>query len=446
MGRRRQKLPTPPESLTLIENLSHEGRGIAHIGGKALFLRNALPNEQVKFNYSASKSTFAEGYATEISNPSSERIAPQCLHYNRCGGCSTQHIQHDFQLTLKQKTLLEHFQHFANLQPLNLLPTLSGPIWNYRTKGRLSCRYLKNSKKVFLGFREINGRMITAAQQCSILDKRFSLLFEPLATLISQFSIAAHIPQVELAAGDKQAALIFRHMEAFSHTDLTAIIEFAKTFDLEIYLQPSGPKSVHKIYPKNSPERLTYQLPEQNITIHFFPTDFTQVNMAINQKMVAKAIELLDPKPHEKILDLFCGLGNFSLPIAKYCAHVTAVEGSEEMVSRGNENAKLNKINNIDFYAANLYEKIEDFPWSQEKFAKILLDPPRSGAYEIIEKISEMEPERIVYISCNPATLARDAKGFVDKGYELSAAGIIDMFPHTSHVESIAVFNRAKGK
>lgn len=442
MGRQRRKLPTPPENLTPIEKISHEGRGIAHIEGKALFLRNALPNEQVKFHYSSSKSKYAEGYAVEINNPSSDRATPECDHYNRCGGCSTQHIQHDAQLALKQKTLLEHFEHIANLTPLTLLPKLTGPIWNYRSKARLSCRYLTNSKKVFLGFREINGRLITAGKHCPILDLRFSDLFEPLSELIGQFSIADQIPQIELAAGDSQAALIIRHMKAFAEADITHIVSFAKSFELDIYLQPAGLNSIHKLYPEDNVERLSYQLPEHDLTFHFYPTDFTQVNMAINQKMVAKALELLDPQPEDNILDLFSGLGNFTLPLAKHCSMIIGVEGSEKMVERGYENAKINGISNVKFYAADLYGVIGNTPWSQEKYTKILLDPPRSGAADIIEIIPQFEAQRIVYVSCNPATLARDAKLLVEKGYILASAGIIDMFPHTSHVESIAVFNK----
>lgn len=442
MARRKKKLPIPPEHFIPVETLSHEGRGIAHIDGKAIFLRNALPEEKVRFHYNASKAKFAEGYATEIDNPSPQRVPPQCEHYNRCGGCSTQHIDHHTQLQLKQQTLLDHFQHFGNTAPSTLLPMMTGPRWNYRSKARLSCRFLTHAKKVFLGFREINGRMITAGKHCPILHPKFCELFEPLSKLITHLTIADKIPQLELAAGDQQSAIIFRHMADFQPTDLTAITDFAQTHDLHIYLQPKGPDSIHKLYPIDSEPRLNYCLPEYGIDMAFFPTDFTQVNMAINRKLIQKAIELLDLAPDETVLDLFCGLGNFTLPLAKYCKKVVGVEGCEAMVKRGYENASRNQINNVEFHKADLFEAIEQATWCKPHYQKLLLDPPRTGAQTLVEHIKQIDPNRIVYVSCNPATLARDAKILTEQGYRLHSAGIIDMFPHTSHVESIAVFDK----
>lgn len=440
--RRRKKLPDIPTEPVLVERLSHEGRGIANINGKTLFLRNALPQEEVLFSYTDTHAKFAEGYAREINNPSKERMTPKCKHYNRCGGCSTQHIGHDTQLQLKKKTLQENFQHFAGIELTSQMEPITGDIWHYRGKARLSCRYLSHANKVFLGFREINSRLITAGEHCPILHEKFSDLFEPLGTLISQLSCASDIPQVELSTGDNDQAIILRHLKPLESIDIEKLIKFGELQKLHIYLQPKGMDSIHKIYPEDGSDRLSYSLPEHQTTLQFHPTDFTQVNSDVNRKMVNQAISLLAPEDDDKVLDLFSGIGNFSLPIAKQCAEVVAVEGSELMVERGNENAKLNKINNIQFYSADLFKSIDNLPWSNEKFAKILLDPPRSGAEEIVKQINRFGAKRIVYVSCNPATLARDTKILIEQGYELIKAGIIDMFPHTSHVESMALFEK----
>lgn len=451
MARRRKKvLPTEAYEIT-IESLSHEGRGIAHRpDGKVIFIDAALPEERIKFVYSNRRAKFDEGRCVEILQASEQRVQAECEHYAICGGCTLQHLSSDAQIQHKQSILVELFKHVAETDLINLLPVMQDASWGYRRKARLGVKYVYKKESVLVGFREKRSSFIADIQDCKILDERVACLINPLRDFITTLVAREGIPQIEVACGDQRIALVFRHLQSLSKLDKQAFIDFSKKHDLDVYLQSGGPSTVEKLYsedslPEEKLERLSYRLEEFNLEMLFHPMDFTQVNAGINKKMLSLAMELLNPAKDEKILDLFCGLGNFSLPIAKLGAEVVAVEGDQMMVRRGTENANHNGLENIKFYAANLAADFTKESWAQQKFDKILIDPPRSGAFEIVQHIANFGAKSVLYISCNPATLARDAKVLFDKGYEIMHAGVMDMFPQTAHVESIALFRLKNG-
>lgn len=452
-GRRQRRLDVPSTPVTLaIKSLSHEGRGIGHINGKVAFVDGALPGEEVSALYIRNRSQLAELRVQTVLVPSAERVEPRCEYSGVCGGCSLQHMHTEAQITFKQQVLLEQLAHAAHVTSADfkLLPHLQANTYHYRRKARLAVRMVMKKGGALVGFREKYSSFITDMDNCQILNARVAALISPLRLCISQLRGSHAIPQIEVAVGEytgaehgedaAHVALVFRHLEALHGEDLQALIAFAEQHKIDLYLQPGGAESVHKVFPPDDVARLAYYLPDYNLRMAFHPLDFTQINGEINRQIVAQALNLLELQATDTVLDLFCGLGNFTLPIARSCRRVIGVEGSEEMVARGIENARLNKIDNADFHAANLCESFSDKTWAKERFTKILLDPPRSGAIEIIPGIAELRARKIVYISCNPATLARDAAELISAGYELTAAGVMDMFPHTTHVESMAVF------
>lgn len=437
--RRKNKLPEGFFE-TIIESLSHDGRGIAHLDGKTTFIRNALPGEKVEFKYTSIHGSYNEGVSTKILTASPHRVEPLCPHAAMCGGCCLQHLNSKMQIEHKQKVILDMLQHFGKITPLEILPPLTADNFGYRHKARLGVRIVSKKGGALVGFREQNGRYLAEINSCKILPACISDNISNLRELISSLQNSTTIPQIEVAVSDEQAVLIIRHLQPLPVIDLEKIIRFAKLHNFEIYLQPKGPDTIHKIWPEDNNQRLSYNLADHNITLQFHPSDFTQVNPAINRKMINQAIELLNPKSDERILDLFCGLGNFTIPLAKYCQHIVGVEVSNQMVERGYENAKLNDIQNADFFAFNLKDDFANCGWAKN-YDKLLLDPPRSGAAEIIAKIKKFNPEKILYISCNPATFARDAGELVNEhGYKLAKIGIMDMFPHTAHVEAMGLF------
>jgi 23S rRNA (uracil1939-C5)-methyltransferase len=433
-----------------IEKFSHDGRGIARIDGKTTFIQGALPDEAVTFKYLKRKKSYDEGQIISVEKPSQHRVHALCSHFETCGGCALQHLHAVIQIEEKQSLFLDMLARIGHCTPEEVLPPLVGPLWHYRQKARLSVRYHVAKNHVFLGFRERNfPRFITDISHCPILNTRVHEQLDTIRELIVSLDEPAIIPQVEIAAGDDQVALIFRHMEPLSQQDTIKLIAFGKQTQFIIFLQPGGPQTVSLFYPNRDGVRegqlddefLTYQLPSENITFKFYPTDFTQINAGLNRLMVPHALQLLELRHDDVVMDLYCGLGNFSLPIAKHCHHVIGVEGSETMVERARMNAELNHLSNLTFFSANLENSDELKFLSQHPITKLLLDPPRAGAYEIVKRIETIHPERIVYVSCNPATLARDADILVnEKGYRLIKAGVMDMFPHTTHVESIALF------
>ena len=443
MSRRRKAIPREPVEAH-ITSLSHEGRGIAHINGKTTFIRGALPDETVMFQYSNRRGQFDEGIVTEVLNPSAKRIDAKCAVFGICGGCSMQMLPESDQIAHKNVVLQELFAK-ENLTPNTWLPPLQQGTWGYRSKARLGVRYVSKKGGVLVGFRELNGRFLTDMQRCEVLHPllgdNIHLLREWLVTLDAK----DQIPQLEVAVDDQRAAFIIRHLAPLSDADQQRIIAFAQQHDIWMYLQPKGPDTIHKLWPADE-ALMTYALPQYDLTMAFHPADFTQVNVPLNRAMLDLALAHLQINPTDRVLDLFCGLGNFSLPLARQAGEVVGVEGDQAMTDRAGMNAQHNGITNTEFFAADLFQDVAKAPWFAYQYDRLLLDPPRAGAQEVIRALKDKAIERIVYISCNPATLARDAAILVhEQGYQLEAAGVMDMFPQTSHVESIAVFTLSSG-
>jgi len=466
MAKRRRQ--TTKVSKNLIEceilRLGHDGRGIAKHEGKTQFVEGALPTEKVKARYITQRSKFDELNTVEILNASPERVTPPCRYADVCGGCSLQYMSVAAQIGYKEGVLKEQFKHFGNLTSSEWFEPIVGESEGYRTKARLGVVYVGARDEVIIGFREKRNKLITNIEHCVVLDPRAGNSLSDFRELVASLSIRQHIPQIEIAMGDCTAALVMRHMVAFTEDDLVKLRLFGEQFNFEIYLQPDDASTVHKIWPENTIDRLyfTLSLPElspskylssengevkqKELNLAFHPTDFTQVNSGVNRKMIIRALEWLDIQSTDRVLDLFCGLGNFTIPMACLAKEVVGIEGSEMMVARGRENAELNDLNNVSFSVANLQADFTKAAWVKKGFDKILIDPPRSGALDIVNHISKFKAQRIVYVSCNPATLARDAGVLLDKGYKLVKAGVMDMFPHTSHVESVALFEKEKKK
>lgn len=442
MARRRRRSP-PIEMTVSIESLTNDSRGVAHHEGKAVFVEGGLPGEVVRCQTTRRTRNYDTANVLEVLEASDDRVQPRCSAAGVCGGCSLQHMSESSQIHAKQQVLLENLQQIGKVQPESTLPPLQGPHWNYRRKARLGVKFVPKKGGVLVGFREKQSGYLAVMDSCEVLDERFSNLILPLRELVAGLSIAKRIPQIEIAAGDDSAVLVFRNLEPISGTDQELLKGFAQQHQLSILLQPAGPDSIQALYPGKQ-ELLQYRLDKWDVAIRFRPTDFTQVNASINQSMISLALKLLSAEEGDEVLDLFCGIGNFTLPLARVCKHVTGIEGDSVLVKMARDNASYNGLSNAEFITANLYDTPLDGSWLHRKWDRILLDPPRSGAMEVIERLPELKPKRIVYVSCNPATLARDADILVNKyGYRLKAAGVMDMFPHTKHVESIAVFDPA---
>lgn len=439
--RRRQRLPEGTAEIE-IESLSHEGRGVGHLDGKVAFIDFALPGETVEFKYSKQTKKFDEGRAVNIIKASADRVKPVCEHFTVCGGCSMQHLSNEMQISIKQAALMDMFKRMAQTQPQNILEPLRGPIKHYRQKARLGVKYVEKKGKVLVGFREKGSAFLADLHSCQVLHASVGNRLSALSELIMAMDARSSIPQIEVAIDDTKTALVFRHLELLSDSDRAALSQFAQQYDFQIMLQSAGPDTVTALWPEN-PAPLSYRLNEQDITIEFQPNDFTQVNSEINQSMVSRALDMLELSADDKVLDLFCGLGNFTLAMARQCAEIVGVEGAQSMVLKARENAQKNNITNASFFAADLSVDISAESWLQQKYDKILLDPPRSGAMEMLKHIGKLGAKRMVYVSCNPATLARDTQILVNEyAYTLVDAGVMDMFPHTAHVESIALFTK----
>ncbi len=445
MSRRRRRLSREPIEAT-IDSLSHEGRGVATCNGKVTFIDGALPGERVMFQLTNRRRKLDEGKILEILESSPDRVEPGCVHYGICGGCSLQHLSPDDQIKHKEKVLLEQFEHLGNVTPDRVLPPLRSPVWGYRRKARLGVKYVPKKGGVLVGFREKGSPFIAELTQCEIMAPSIGRRLMALRDLVGELSIRDRLPQIEVAIGDGKTGLVFRHLAPLTDEDIGRLNAFGEEYDFVIFLQPKGPESVHQIWPDH-PVDLAYQPGADEPVLHFLPTDFTQVNAHINRDMVARVIERLELDRGDRVLDLFCGLGNFSLPIARRVEYVLGIEGDEGLVQRARANATRNRIDNIDFICTDLTESEYLQTIEEGRFNKVLLDPARSGAQAIIEKMSFGGIHRVIYVSCNPATLARDAGILVhDKGFRLTQAGVMDMFPHTAHVESIAVFERDQKK
>lgn len=433
----RKRRALPQESLTVsVEKLTHDGRGIAHVDGKAVFIEGALPGETVRFKYTDIRRTYACGKMLELLTASPERTPPPCPHFGSCGGCTLQHLSPKAQLRFKHDPLLEQLRRIGKVAPLEVWPPLTGPTLGYRRKARLGVRWVRNKGRTLVGFRERGAGLVAEIDACWVLHPAIGKRLKELASLIDGLSIRDQIPQVEVAIGDNRSALVLRTLQPPQANDLVAIEEFGKRLGFDIYLQAGGPGSLFALIPKNPPP-LYYRLPEE-ITLWFGPLEFTQVNAEINRSLIERVLEVLDPSPTETVLDLFCGLGNFTLPLARHASWVVGVEGSRQAVARAKENASYNRIANVEFHCSDLTQDLTAFPWALARYDKLLLDPPRTGAMRVMEHVHRWQPKRIVYVSCNPATLARDVGYLVSAyGYRLTGAGILDMFPHTAHMESI---------
>ncbi len=434
----------PQQNPVIIESLDHEGRGIAHAEGKVIFIEGALTGEHVTYSTYRKKTSYEQAQVDQILKQSFMRVEPKCVHFGVCGGCSMQHLDARAQVAAKQRVLEDNLQRIGRVKPEIILPPIYGQVWGYRQRARLSVRHVLKKGKTLVGFREKQGRYVADMQHCEILPPKIAKLLPLLGELNESFTVRDALPQIEVAIGEHVDVLVLRILQALSPADEEAIKRFADTHQVQFWLQTKGPETVVPFYPLDAPP-LTYSLPEFNITMPFAPSEFTQVNADMNRLMVSRAIRLLHPQPGERIADFFCGLGNFTLPIARSGAQVLGVEGSAALVKRAEQNAAYNDLTgNTQFAAMNLFEMDEAMLSQKGHFDKWLVDPPRDGAVELMKSINaETAPHRIVYVSCSPSTLARDAEVLVHhKGYILKAAGVMNMFPHTSHVESIAVFER----
>ena len=430
-----------------IESLNHEAQGVARAAGKVLFVDGALPGERVLYSVYQKKPSFEKGQLLAVLRECPQRVTPRCRHFGTCGGCSLQHLEAGAQVAVKQRMLEDALVHIGRVKPAQILRPIHGQPWEYRQRARLSARLVEKKGGVLVGFHERHSRYIADMQSCEVLPARIAKLLLPLRELIGGLSVRDRLPQVEVALGARVDVLVLRVMQPPTDADRVRLAAFADRHGVQFWLQPGGPETAAPYYPLDSPP-LTYALPEFGLELGFRPTEFTQVNHAVNRALVGRAVALLDPRPGERVADWFCGLGNFSLALARRGAHVVGVEGSAALVARARENARLNGVGNAEFQVADLFKLTPAALAALGRFDKWLVDPPRDGAMELVHALGAdglrgHRPGRIVYVSCNPATLARDAQVLVNvHGYRLAAAGAVNMFPHTAHVESLALFER----
>jgi 23S rRNA (uracil1939-C5)-methyltransferase len=426
-----------------IESLDHDGQGVARHEGKTIFVKGGLPGETVTCTLTRNKPSWAVAMVDDVLHAAAERVTPQCPHFGVCGGCSMQHADHRAQVAYKQRVLEDALWHIGRVRPERVLSPIYAQPWGYRHRARLSARHVRKKGGSLVGFRERQSSYVTDMDSCEVLPPRVSLLIPALRQLIDGLSICEQLPQIELAIGDPEIVLVFRVLAWPSEADQSLLRAFAEQQQVQVWLQPKGPDTAAPFWPLNPPA-LRYSLPEYAVQFEFRPTDFTQVNHAVNQMLVRRALGLLQPQAGERVADFFCGLGNFTLPMVRLGAQAFGYEGSAELIARARQNAQANGLaTQTEFAAINLFDAKACSALPSFAGGKVLLDPPREGAVELLKSFAGREPQRIVYVSCDPATLARDV-GYLcgSLGYELRAAGIANMFPHTSHVESIALLER----
>lgn len=436
--------PRPIELRILaIESLDSEGRGVARDEGKVVFVEGALPGETVEAETTRRGASYDQAETVRVLHESAARRAPPCPHFGMCGGCATQHADLRTQMAAKQRWLEDSLRRIGKVEPGILLPIVYGEEWGYRHRARMSVRGLPPPRGALVGFHERKSSYVADMRQCDNLPLRISRLISPLRELITALEMRERLPQVEIAVGDKVDVLVVRNLDPVSESDAAQLRAFADREGVWLWLQPKGPATAAPFHPLSMPD-LDYTLPEFGLRIAFRPTDFTQVNHGVNRILVRRAVRMLDPQPGNRIADLFCGIGNFSLPLAASGATVLGLEGAEELVERARSNAAANGLTSrASFERADLFEVDEQKLAAWGPFDKMLIDPPRSGAAELVKALPDAWPSRIVYVSCDSATLARDAGILVSiKGFTLAAAGVVNMFPHTTHVESITLFER----
>lgn len=440
--KRSKRLDLPPVEVT-IEDLTHEGYGVCRIEGKVTFVHGTLTGEKALVKPMRRFRAYDEADLVELLEPSPDRVDPRCAVFGMCGGCTLQHLDEDKQIEQKQGILLGNLQRIGKVTPAKVLPPLRASAWAYRRKARLGVKTVRGKGRVLVGFRERSAPYITDTERCEIMAAPVGELLMPLSAMIEKLSIADRLPQIEVAIGDNATALVFRVLDEPSEADREVLLAFGKEHNVQIWLQSKGPDTVHPMPEQGEVETLYYEIPAFGVRVEFLPHDFTQINAEINTQMVPLALELLQVESSHNVLELFSGLGNFTMPLAKQAAKVITVEGDAGLVERADKNAKKQGFDNVETHVANLFEDQSQEAWSKGKYERVLLDPARSGAQEILETVVKTGAERIVYVSCHPGTLARDAGILVNEmGYTLEAAGVMDMFPHTAHVESIALFTK----
>jgi len=445
------------ENIIEIKSLDMDARGVGHIEnedgtpGKVVFVEGALPGERVSFVTFKKKKNWEMARMTALHRESAMRITPRCKHFDNCGGCSMQHLEPSAQVAIKQRVLEDNLWHIGKVRPLNIMRPMYGPTWGYRYRARLSVRHVKKKDAVLVGFHEKKSAFVADMDSCEILPPHISAMLLPLRALIASLSIFDQMPQIELAVGEDVTAMVLRIMAPLTGEDENKLKAFADEYGVQWWLQVKGPETAVPFYPLD--KQLHYLLPEFGVKMPFKPVDFTQVNHHINRVLVSKALRLLDVQPQDRVADLFCGLGNFTLPLATQGSEVVGIEGSTTLTERALENAQANGLSaKTSFSTRNLFEVTTDDLIALGKFDRILIDPPRDGAMALCQALvglaqtrPDMLPKRIVYVSCSPSTLARDAGILaLEAGYTLSKAGVVNMFPHTSHVESMAVFDLAQ--
>jgi 23S rRNA (uracil1939-C5)-methyltransferase len=430
------------DELVTVDALTHEGEGVVH-AGKTAFVAGALPGERIRMRRTRAHRQHDEGELLEVLRASPDRVTPRCPHFGVCGGCALQHFAPAAQLAAKERELRDNLSRIARVEPAAWLAPLTGPEWGYRRRARLGARFVRKKGRELVGFRERAGRYVAELTRCEVLAPPAGELIAPLAQLIEALSIREQVPQIEVAVADNATALVLRVLAAPTTADLERLAAFAATHGVRLYLQPRGLDSVHELGGEGAP--LYYGLPRFALELEFAPTDFIQVNGAVNAALVTRALELLAPGPQARMLDLFCGLGNFTLALARHAASVTGVEGEAGLITRARANARRNGLANTTFHVADLAATpvAASAPWLRDSYSHVLLDPPRSGAQAVLPALAALAPQRLLYISCHPGSLARDLGELVhEHGFTLEAAGVVDMFPHTAHVESLALLSR----
>lgn len=444
-----RKVVSQTVEVATVAGLTHTGEGIVR-GGKAVFVPGALPGESIKFRRTRAHRQHDEAELIEVLTPAAERVEPRCPHFGVCGGCALQHLAPQAQLEARQAELRDNFERVARVTPRTWLPPLRGPVWGYRRRARLGAKFVTKKGKVLVGFRERLTPYIADVQHCDVLAPPVGDLVAPLGNLIMGLSIRERLPQIEVAVADNAVALVLRVLDPPSAADLERLREFRSTHGVRLYLQPAGLESVQELDAPGEP--LRYELPKHELQLQFLPTDFIQVNGAVNEALVSRALELLELTPSAEVLDLFCGIGNFTLPMARSARRVVGVEGDAALVARARHNAHLNGLRNTEFHVANLTQLPQDpgagahgVPWLRGDYTHVVLDPPRAGAREVLASVASLAPQRVLYISCHPGSLARDLGVLVNEhGFTLEAAGVLDMFPHTAHFESLALLSPGK--
>jgi 23S rRNA (uracil1939-C5)-methyltransferase len=457
-----KRLTSAAVETATVAALTHAGEGVVR-DGKTAFVAGALPGESIKFRRTRSHRQHDEAELVEVLTPSAARVVPRCPHFGVCGGCALQHLSAEAQLEARQTELQDNLERLGKVTPRTWLPPLRGPVWGYRRRARLGAKFVTKKGKVVVGFRERLAPYIADVQHCDVLTPPVGALITPLADLIMSLQIRERVPQIEVAVADNGVALVFRVLEPPSAADLERFREFRAAHAVRVYLQPGGLDSVHELDTPGEP--LRYSLPKFKVELEFLPTDFIQINGAVNEALVSNAVELLELSPSSEVLDLFCGIGNFTLPMARNARRVVGVEGDAALVARARHNAQRNELENAEFHVADLARLfastpgkstpktpsggagIPPPPWLRKGYTHVVLDPPRAGALEVLASVVSLDPQRVLYISCHPGSLARDLGVLVNEhGFTLETAGVLDMFPHTAHFESLAVLSPGKRK